>query len=123
MAEDEVVVELPLPPRQVSPNARVYFRRQAEATKAYRRTACMLTIAAGGRNRRWTRARAQATFYWPNNLRRDIRNAEHSLKAAYDGMVDAGLIVDDRAEVLRHDETTFDVDTRRPRVVIRVTQE
>ncbi len=117
-----VVITLPLPPRSLSPNARVHWRRRAADTKTYREAAHLMTLAAGGRGKRWERAKAQATFYWPINRCRDIRNAEHSLKATYDGIVDAGLIIDDNHNVLTHLPTIFEVDPVNPRVEIRVTK-
>ena len=118
--QEEVVIVLPLPPRDLSPNASVSHWRRAAATRKYRRTAGLTALAAAGCRLNWNRAVAQATFYWPDRQRRDIRNAEASLKAAYDGIVDAGVIVDDRAEVLEHEATAFWVDPARPRVEIRI---
>lgn len=115
-----MIVCLPLPPRELSPNARVSYWRRAAATRRYRRTAGLTALAAAGRRLNWNRAVARATFYWPDQLRRDIRNAEASLKAAYDGIVDAGVLTDDRAGVLAHDQTAFQVDPTRPRVEIRI---
>lgn len=121
-AMNSVRVVLPLPPRVLSPNARSpgNWRKRAKAAKQYRSDAYMMTIAAGGQGLRWSKAIAQATFFWPTKQRRDVRNAEASLKAAYDGIVDAGLIVDDNYEVLTHYPTTFFVDEKRPRVEIMV---
>ena len=115
-----VIITLPLPPRQLSPNARVHWRTKARYTKKYRHTARQLTMIAGGRGQRWTRASAQATFYWPDPQRRDIRNAEQCPSPAYNGIVDAGLIVDDNSVVLTHAETQFRVDRQHPRVEIIV---
>lgn len=70
----------------------------------------------------WRSATAQAVFYWPDKRRRDIRNAEYALKAAYDGIVDAGLIPDDSAEHLTHLPTRFEVDRKCPRVEIILTE-
>lgn len=114
----EIRITLSLPHKDLSPNARPYWAKKAKLVAAYREQAWALTLAAGGHGLRWERARARATFYWKDSRRRDIRNAEHSLKAAYDGIVDAGLIVDDRAEVLTHDATEFAMDAKRPRVEI-----
>jgi crossover junction endodeoxyribonuclease RusA len=116
----EVIVCLPLPPRELSPNARTSRWRRIKRTRQYRHTAGLTALAAAECRLGWTRAVAQATFYWPDGQRRDIRNAEASLKAAYDGIVDAGVILDDRAEVLGHEATVFSVDSVRPRVEIRI---
>lgn len=114
----EIRIVLSLPHKDLSPNARPHWTKKAKLTASYREQAWALTLAAGGHGLRWEKAMAQATFYWPDCRRRDIRNAEHSIKAAYDGIVDAGLIVDDSAKVLTHDATEFKVDPQHPRVEI-----
>ncbi len=70
----------------------------------------------------WGQAVARLTFFWPDRRRRDIRNAEHAMKAAYDGLIDAGVIQDDNADVLTHELTEFEVDRDNPRVEITVTR-
>lgn len=119
---NEILLVLPLPKPALSPNSRAHWGTRAGATKRYRIAAYATVIEAGGRNLRWSQAVAQTTFYWPDRRRRDVANAEASLKAAWDGFVDAGLIPDDRAEVLTHEPTRFEVDRRRPRVEIRITR-
>lgn len=125
----EITIVLPLPPKALSPNARhSHWGTRAAAAKRYRRDACMMAIAAGGRNLRWQRATAHATFYWPTRRRRDLDNAAASLKPAYDGLgpfrseraPSAGLLADDHAGVLTHLPPAFKIDPLRPRVEIRV---
>jgi len=67
------------------------------------------------------RASAQLFFYFKNKRRRDIRNFEAGMKAAYDGLVDAKLITDDNSEVLTHEPTVFAIDAAAPRVEIIIT--
>ena len=119
---NEIVLVLPLPKPALSPNSRKHWRTRARATRRYRIAAYATVVEAGGQNLWWSRAVAQATFYWPDRRRRDVANAEASLKAAWDGFVDAGLIPDDRAEVLTHEPTRFELDRRRPRVEIRIVK-
>lgn len=117
---DEIHLAIALPPAELSPNARAHWGAKAKATKAYRDQAYMETILAGGRDRKWSKAEAEAVFYWPDHRRRDLGNADASLKAAWDGMVDAGLLVDDRAEVLSHLPSKFRISKDRPRVEIHL---
>ena len=116
---------LPLPTKRLSPNHSVGSRGQrfakARETKQYRTRAALEAMATGKRPM-WTRAVAQLTFYWPDKRRRDIRNAEHAMKAAYDGLVDAGIITDDSADVLTHLPTRFEVDREQPRVELEIRQ-
>jgi hypothetical protein len=122
-----IIITLPLPHRRLSPNNKPGTRggRMAmhRAASNARRTAGVIAMAAAreaGYSTPWSRARATATFYWRDARRRDIRNAEHSLKAYYDGIVDAGIITDDCYGVLSHGPTDFAVDKVNPRVVIVV---
>lgn len=119
---DRLVIVLPLPPKVLSPNARPRtWHAKNKATGRYRHAACLATQLANHPRRQWQHVTAQATFYWPAPARRDVLNAEASLKAAYDGIVDAGLIPDDSYEILRHLPAKFDIDPRRPRVEITIT--
>lgn len=93
---------------------------KAAAIKAYRHQAMYWAANAGLESIPWTKARATLTFYWPDARIRDIRNAEHSMKAAYDGVVDAGIIPNDDAKHLAHGETRFEIDREWPRVEIEI---
>lgn len=119
-------IELPLPPAGLSPNARGAWQKKARLTKRYRELACWLTRdarrKAGLPRRAWPRAVATAHFFWPVLRARDVDNAQASLKAAFDGMVDAGLIAGDRADVLTHRPPVFAIDKKRPRVMIEVAE-
>jgi hypothetical protein len=66
----------------------------------------------------WPRVTAQETYYWPTRRRRDVRNAESSMKAYYDGFVQAGLLADDDIEHLTHLPSRFELDKDNPRVVV-----
>lgn len=67
------------------------------------------------------KASAKLYFFFKDKRRRDIRNFEAGMKAAYDGLVDGGLIIDDNADVLTHEPTVFDIDPVAPRVEIIIT--
>lgn len=69
----------------------------------------------------WRKASAKLYFFFKDKRRRDIRNFEAGMKAAYDGLVDAGLIIDDNSDVLTHEETLFEIDPANPRVEIIIT--
>lgn len=90
-----MAIELPWPPRELSPNARPHFMARSRATKAYRTTAHWATKAA--------RAKApdtagdidlHVTFY-PPSRRADRQNMPGWIKAGIDGIADA-LGVNDR---------------------------
>ncbi len=115
-----LVVRLSLPSAVLSPNARVHWAQRARAVKAYRQQAWVAgaQALAGQDGPEWTNATEQATFYWPDARRRDRDNASAMLKAAFDGLVDAGILSDDRG--LTHQPVEFAVDKNDPHVEIRI---
>jgi hypothetical protein len=124
-----IVITLPLPDRRLSPNnkpgtrgGRMAMSAAAKKARGIAKIIAMAAFRTAGHKQPWTRARATATFYWPDARRRDILNADASLKAYFDGIVDAGVIADDCYGVLSHGETRFAVDKANPRVMIVVEQ-
>lgn len=93
-----VTIYLPLPPAALNPNARVHWRTKAKATKAYREAARWAAHAPHAAQ--WKVADIQAHFRFGQDRRRDRDNLLASLKAAFDGLVDAGLLADDSGVVL-----------------------
>ena len=91
-------IVLPLPPKELHPNARPHWAQKAKATKKYRSDAKWATLYAmdiSETNGEWPTATVKATFYVKTNHKRDADNMLASLKAAMDGLADAGLIVND----------------------------
>jgi crossover junction endodeoxyribonuclease RusA len=95
-----IEIRLPLPPPCLSPNARAHYRPKAAATRSMRGLACRATRAAmeaGEVRGGWTGATVRIVYRLPTRRRRDRDNLLCSLKAAFDGVADAGLVVDDSA--------------------------
>jgi len=112
-----IIITLPLPPRELSPNARSHWAVKAAATRRYRQWAWAEAVAtAGGTGDRWPQATAKATFFFRQRRRRDRDNLLASLKAAFDGLADAGIISDDSG--LTHLPVNIDIDRDNPRVEI-----
>ena len=126
MGIERATIILPLPAQRLSPNCPVGTGAgriaKAAATKRYREQARSAAERVRLDSIPWRRATARLTFYWPTKRRRDVRNAEHMMKPAYDGIVDAGIIPDDSAEHLTHHPTRFDYDSAHPRVEIEMTR-
>jgi crossover junction endodeoxyribonuclease RusA len=85
-----VIVILPWPPKELSPNARVHFRKKAEAAKKYRNLAQWSA---------WEAARVDGysvsiTFNPPDNRRRDLDNMLASIKSGLDG-ISSAIGIDD----------------------------
>jgi Holliday junction resolvase RusA-like endonuclease len=92
-----------IPGRPPTPNARfgnVHAQRREE--KAWRQTACRVGVDARNRSG-WTapaRARITLTFTVPDRRGRDVDNLVGSTKVLTDGLVDAGVLIGDRSDVL-----------------------
>jgi len=125
MSESFVII-LPLPPRELSPNCAVATAggrfAKASATKRYRRLAKQAVEAVQIDSTPWGKMSVQALFCWPTKRRRDQDNAIASLKSAYDGIVDSGLICDDDYNHMQRLSPEFSIDRKYPRVELTITR-
>jgi len=87
-----VIVDLPWPPRDLHPNARVHWTRKHKATKAAREVAQWMSCSLGPIEA--DRLNVTLTFFPPDNRRRDIDGMLAASKALIDGVADS-LEVDD----------------------------
>ena len=98
-----ISLKLPWPPKELSPNARGRWPG-IKATIRYRQAAFILAMDARNRLRLkgplTPPVTAYVTFLAPDRRHRDEDNALASLKAAWDGLVRAGLLASDRASDL-----------------------
>lgn len=119
---ETVVITLPLPAKVLSPNCPVgsiggrYMK--AAASKRYRRLAREAVEAEQISTGPWRKATVKVTFHHKQKRRRDQDNAMAMLKAAYDGIVDSGLLVDDDYEHLERKSPQFLIDNLHPRVTL-----
>ena len=113
---------LPLPPKALSPNARGHWGAKARAVAGYRQRAYMVACVEVPASKRpgWERAETRVVFYLPDRRRRDMDNLAASLKAAWDGIADAGIVQNDSG--LYHHPPEMRVDKANPRVEIEVRQ-
>lgn len=123
----EITIVLPLPPRELSPNARVHWGRKATLTKRVRGEAELLATVERQRLERlgcvfpWHRASLQSIWYWPD--RRHLSDDDNLIgrcKAVRDGIADAGIVVDDK--VFELERPLQLIDKRAPRLEIKVGQ-
>lgn len=123
---ERIVIVLPLPPRVLSPNCPVASFRgrmmRASAAKRQKETARAATEEAAN-GMRWERASYSAKFFHKTVRRRDDVNHLAMLKAAIDGVIQAGLLPDDDRSHLRCDGADFAIDREWPRVEITFTRE
>ncbi len=135
MKGESVVIILPLPAKVLHPNCTVATMggrfMKAGATKRYRRLA-RLAVAdteypmdlpnSFTSGPLWKKASVKTIFYHKTKRKRDEDNAKGSLKAAFDGVVDSGLILDDDSEHLTHERPEFKIDKEHPRVELTFTR-
>ena len=88
-----MIIDLPFPPRDLHPNARVHWARKAKATKAAREVAQWMSCAYGPLDG-VERLDVTITFFPPDNRRRDIDGMLSASKALIDGIAES-LEVDD----------------------------
>jgi Holliday junction resolvase RusA-like endonuclease len=94
----ELEVDVPgIPP---NPNARLHRMAGARIRKEFRRWSQMAALSAISDSGHaddfpLERARVEATFFFKTKRRRDEDNLIASLKPLIDGLVDAGVLVDD----------------------------
>ena len=126
MSAESVLIVLPLPSGLLSPNhtggsfgGRMQKMR---AIKSYRAKARAAAEEQGVESGPWERATVSVTFFHGQKRRRDDVNALASLKPAYDGLVDARLLVDDDHEHLVTLGCRFEIDRKAPRVELLVTR-
>jgi len=108
-------IVLPLPAKQLSPNARVCWQAKARATKEYRSISFFVSQRFLSR---WKAAEVESVFYFRDRRRRDRDNLLASLKAAFDGIASAGIVDDDAN--LTHLPVRLEVDRDAPRVEISI---
>lgn len=121
-----VIITLPLPAKVLQPNSTIGSfggrMMKATASKRYRRLAREALEAEQIETFPWQKCSVKASFYHKTCRRRDEDNAMGSLKAAYDGLVDAGLVADDDYAHMRREPPTFDIDRNYPRVMLIITR-
>lgn len=115
-----VTVVLRLPSPRLSPNSRGHWTIRAREVRKYRQLAAWTATAE--RPSGWVALR-EATilsrFWFRDRRRRDRDNLLASMKSAYDGLVDAGILEDDSGVI--HLPIEVGYDRARPRVEIVVS--
>jgi hypothetical protein len=122
---ETATIILPLPPRVLSPNCPPGTRggrfARVSASKRYRQLAVDATVALG-LGSPWQKCTVKAFFYHKTERRRDDVNHLAMLKAAYDGCVEGGLVLDDDSRHLTTLPCEFRMDKKNPRVELLFTR-
>lgn len=123
---ESVKIILPLPKGMLSPNFSIASRRmmftKAAVIKAYRHKAMQAIAKERIETMPWGKVELRAAFYFKTTRERDDDNAMSSLKAACDGIVDAGLVIKDDYVHMKRMPPKFYKDSVHPRVEILITQ-
>ena len=96
-------ITVPPPTRVLSPNGYLHWRKVSKAKKDHRELVCILAKQqqaapiSGAVEIQIDWYMANKTFYCPM----DNQNAISALKAAIDGIVDAGVIEDDNRKIVK----------------------
>lgn len=92
---NSITIELPLPPKEMRPNARCHWRAKMGPKKQQRHEAWLGAMSAlnGARPPKWELAEVQATFY--SARKSDSDNLVAWCKATSDGLEDAGIVAND----------------------------
>jgi hypothetical protein len=126
MTPESITIVLPLPARGLQPNCTIGSfggrMMRASATKRYKRLTCEAIENEDIQTRPWKVALVEAKFYFKTKRGRDTDNAVGSLKSAYDGIVVSGLIPNDTPEFMRRSWPELLVDSKNPRVEIKITR-
>jgi Holliday junction resolvase RusA-like endonuclease len=122
MKAESLTITIPIPNRVLSPNCAVgsiggRFMKAA-AAKKLKRIVREAIEAEQIETMPWGGVDVAVTFYWATNRKRDQDNAVASLKAAYDGITDSGLVPDDNPVHMHRNWPAFEVDRSNPRVVM-----
>jgi crossover junction endodeoxyribonuclease RusA len=94
----EVILELPLPAKCLSPNARSHWATKAKAVRSAKAMAFFLmkkAIADNKLNVPWPAATVLPRLYYRLNRTRDRDNIIASAKSHLDGVAKAGLLLND----------------------------
>lgn len=120
---NSLTITIGLPPRTLSPNARCHWSAKSIAVKAYRRQAWAAALAAtrGQAPERWAKASVQIAAYYPTKRHPDPDNLIASLKAALDGIADAGVVANDRG--LWPLRPVILTDSETPRITLTISEE
>lgn len=114
----DVCVRVPIPDSVLNPNARSHWKKIQLAKKKLRKAARKAAANQHLSSMPWEYAAERSHFYYPTKRKRDADNSLSTLKAAFDGIVDSGILTDDSG--LAHLNPVLSKDKEDPHVVIEL---
>jgi len=120
---NSITITISLPPKACRPNgAHGHWAAKASSKKQYRSEAWAATAAEiKGQPPRWHKARVEIKAYFKTARHLDPDNLVASLKSAFDGIADAGVIANDKG--LWPERPVIDKDAKNPRIELTITEE
>lgn len=91
-----------LPDPQLNPNRRLHFHALAKAKREAKDMMIALVKQQGSPKEPYEKAHITITWMEKHKYRRDIDNLFASMKAYIDGLVTAGVLVDDNADCVSY---------------------
>jgi len=122
-----LIITLPLPHADLSPNARVHRMQLARRKKKARLDGGLAAkVAINASNLptapRWAAVTVECHWFFRERRRRDSDNLTASLKAAMDGLTDAGVWLDDSGVKPLPPVIAYDAADPRVEIVVRPVQ-
>jgi len=123
IVDESVTIVLPLPPAVLNPNGQHgHWARRAAALKKCRKLARKAVVDECIETGPWVQVKVKAIFFHKVKRRRDGSNFNTRMKGYFDGIVDAGLVVDDDAEHWTTLPPEFRIDKQVSRVEVMITR-
>ena len=94
-----MILTMPWPPKELSPNARLHWAQLARAKKKYREACAWTALSQGARKLDDSQLKVSLTFYPPTRRAIDLDNCLARFKAGIDGLVDVLGVDDSKWEI------------------------
>jgi len=117
----QVTLDLPLPHKSLSPNARVHWAAKSKMTRRYRGFAKLAAMQQLLPCHPWKSATVRCVFTFPCKRSRDRDNMLSSMKAVFDGIADAGIVLNDSGFTHLPIEVT-EPNKMKPGVMVIITE-
>lgn len=104
----------------INANDRLHFQAKAKLTRTWRDLA---RLSARGTLTGFHHAHITVTYRFPTNHRREVSNLQPTSKAIVDGLVDAGVLVDDDDDHVTGPDNRRERPNGSLRVTVTITEE
>lgn len=121
-------IELPhLPPREANPNANSHYFTRSKVRREQREEMIAYVLEQGRPKTPFNKAHITITWYAKDKRKRDVDNLLSAMKGSIDGLVEAGVLVDDSAQHLSYSlyyQSGNDVTENKTTIlVVEITEE